>query len=109
MSSEKDPDIANTVRHDDPAALESFAKNFRQLVTNMHEMAISMGKEADFPLDPEEFTEEKLIEMLLKPQDFYGDISDQKPDFENIFKNIKIDENDPRLKALRKAFKKPLQ
>ena len=109
MSSEKDPDIVTTVRQDDPAAVEDFAKNFRQLVTNMHEMAISMGKEADFPLDPEEFTEEKLIEMLLKPQDFYGDIRDQKPDFENIFKNIKIDENDPRLKALKQAFKKPPQ
>lgn len=70
MSSEKDPDIASTVRHDDPAALESFAKNFHQLVTNMHDMAISIGKEADFPLDPEEFTDEKIQLKLIKEKVF---------------------------------------
>ena len=70
MSSEKDPDIATTVRHDDPAAVENFAKNFHRLVTNMHEMAVSIGKEADFPLDPKEFTEDKIQLKLIKEKAF---------------------------------------
>ena len=70
MSSEKEPDLANTVRHDDPADIESFAKNFSQFVANTHEMAKSLGKEADFPLDPEEFTEDKIQLNLLKEKAF---------------------------------------
>lgn len=70
MSLEKEPDIATIVRHDDPAAVESFAKNFHQLVTNMHDMAISIGKEADFPLDPKDFTEDKIQLKLIKEKAF---------------------------------------